>query len=148
MGQEDHSQARHNIKHQEWVGNEVLRAHHSPGGNSSWFEKNNDPSILKRQVFHFCFVYKFICFFSFFLRFHMITKRLAGGSEGKESACYAGDLGLIPWVGKIPWRKEWQLTPVLLPGQFYGQRSLVGSCPHGVAKTEQLGHIYKHIHGD
>ena len=31
-----------------------------------------------------------------------------------------------PWVGKIPWRREWQPTPVFLPGEFYGQRSLVG----------------------
>ena len=31
-----------------------------------------------------------------------------------------------PWVGKIPWRREWLPTPVLLPGEFHGQRSLVG----------------------
>ena len=30
-----------------------------------------------------------------------------------------------PWVGKIPWRREWQPTPVFLPGKFHGQRSLV-----------------------
>ena len=37
-----------------------------------------------------------------------------GGSDGKESACNAG---LDPWVGKIPWRRSWQLTPVFLPGE-------------------------------
>ena len=31
-----------------------------------------------------------------------------------------------PCVWKIPWRREWQPTPVLLPGKFHGQRSLVG----------------------
>ena len=31
-----------------------------------------------------------------------------------------------PWVGKIPWRRKWQLTPVFLPGESHGQRSLVG----------------------
>ena len=31
-----------------------------------------------------------------------------------------------PWVGKIPWKKEWQPTPVLLLGEFQGQRSLGG----------------------
>ena len=31
-----------------------------------------------------------------------------------------------PWVGKIPWRRKWQPTPVFLPGEFHGQRSLVG----------------------
>ena len=30
------------------------------------------------------------------------------------------------WVEKIPWRREWQLTPVFLPGEFHGQRSLAG----------------------
>ena len=39
------------------------------------------------------------------------------GSAGKESACNEGDLGLIPWVGKIPWRRAWQPTPVFLPGE-------------------------------
>ena len=38
-----------------------------------------------------------------------------GGSDGKESPCNVGDLGL---VGKIPWRREWLPTPVFLPGEF------------------------------
>ena len=29
-----------------------------------------------------------------------------------------------PWVGKIPWRREWQPSPVFLPGEAHGQRSL------------------------
>jgi len=46
-----------------------------------------------------------------------------------------------PWVGKIPWRKAWQLTPVFLPGEFHGQRSLVSYSPWGCKEsdtTEQL----------
>ena len=31
-----------------------------------------------------------------------------------------------PWVGKIPWKREWQPTSVFLPGEFQGQRSLAG----------------------
>ena len=34
-----------------------------------------------------------------------------------------------PWVGKIPWRRKWQPTPVFLPGEFHGQRSLAGCSP-------------------
>ena len=34
--------------------------------------------------------------------------------------------GFDPWVREIPWRREWQPTPVFLPGEFHGQRSLVG----------------------
>ena len=36
-----------------------------------------------------------------------------------------------PWVRKILWRRKWQLTPVFLPGKFYGQRSLAGCNPWG-----------------
>ena len=37
--------------------------------------------------------------------------------------------GFNPWVGKIPWRRKWQPTPVFLPGRSHGQRSLVGYSP-------------------
>ena len=37
--------------------------------------------------------------------------------------------GFDPWVGKIPWSRKWQPTPVFLPGESHGQRSLVGSSP-------------------
>ena len=47
-------------------------------------------------------------------------------SNGKESACDAGDQEF--WVGKILWRRDWQSTPVFLPGEFLGQRSLEGYC--------------------
>ena len=42
-----------------------------------------------------------------------------------------GRPGLDPWVGKIPWRRKWQPTPVLLPGKFCGLRNLVGYSPWG-----------------
>jgi len=50
----------------------------------------------------------------------------------KNPPSNAGDIrdaGSIPRVGKIPWRRAWQPTPVFLPGEFYGQRSLVGYGP-------------------
>ena len=36
-----------------------------------------------------------------------------------------------PWVGKIPWSRTWQLTPVFLPGKFHGERSLADYSPWG-----------------
>ena len=39
--------------------------------------------------------------------------------------------GFDPWVGKIPWRRKWQLTPVFLPGEAPGQRGLEGYSPRG-----------------
>ena len=41
----------------------------------------------------------------------------SGGSDGKKSTCNERDLGLIPGLGKIPWRRAWQPTPVFLPGE-------------------------------
>ena len=43
--------------------------------------------------------------------------------------------GFDPWVGKIPWRRKWQPTPVSLSGEFHGQRSLVGCCQWGRINT-------------
>ena len=47
-----------------------------------------------------------------------------------------------PWVGKISWRgRGWLSTPVFLPGEFQGQKSLVGYSPWGCKEldmTEKL----------
>ena len=39
------------------------------------------------------------------------------------------DAGSIPGSGLIPWSMKWQPTPVSLPGEYHGQRSLVGYSP-------------------
>ena len=59
-----------------------------------------------------------------------------GGSDSKESACHARDLGLIPGSGRFPWRREWLATPVFLPGEFHGQRSLAGYSPWGRKESD------------
>jgi len=41
-------------------------------------------------------------------------------SDGKVSVCNAGHPGFNPWIGKIPWRRKWQPTPVFLPGKSHG----------------------------
>ena len=60
--------------------------------------------------------------------------RLPWWFSGKESACQAEDLGSIPhwfdpWVGKILWRWKQQPTPVFLPVESLGQRSVAGYSP-------------------
>ena len=57
------------------------------------------------------------------------------------------ETGFTPWVGKIPWRREWQPTPVFLPGESHGQRNVLGYRPWGCKEsnpTEQL--TYTHIY--
>ena len=62
-----------------------------------------------------------------------VVKNLSA-SEGKRC-------GFNPWVRKIPWRRNWQPTPLFLPGKSHGQRSLVGCSSWGLKEldmTEQL----------
>ena len=49
----------------------------------------------------------------------------------KNLPANAGDIRhrFDPWVGTIPWRRAWQHTPVFLPGESHGQKSLVGYSP-------------------
>ena len=72
-------------------------------------------------------------FFWFEQKLDVCMQGFPGGSDGKESICNAGDPGLMPESGRLPWRREWLPTPVFLPGESHGQRSLVGI--HGVAKN-------------
>ena len=50
--------------------------------------------------------------------------------------------GFNPWVGKIPWRREWKPTPVLLPGESHGQGSLVGYSPWGRKELDMTEHFF------
>ena len=47
-----------------------------------------------------------------------------GGSDYKESIIQ--ETGFDPWIRKIPCRREWLPTPIFLPGESHGQRSLAG----------------------
>ena len=60
--------------------------------------------------------------------------------SGKESACQAGDMGLIPGLGRFPWRRKWQPVPVFLPGISHGQRSLAGYNPWGHKEIRLSAH--------
>ena len=57
----------------------------------------------------------------------------------KNSPANAGDImrcGCDPWVGKIPWRRAWQPTPVFLSGKSHGQRCLAGYSPWGRKESD------------
>ena len=62
-----------------------------------------------------------------------VNMGFAGSSVSKEYVLKARNrrprcrLGfVVPWVGKIPWRRKQRLTPVFLPGKSHGQRGLAG----------------------
>ena len=62
-----------------------------------------------------------------FVSYSRKNQGLPGGTLAKNSLANAGDVGdealIDPGVGKIPWRRKWQPTPVFLPGESQGQRS-------------------------
>ena len=63
----------------------------------------------------------------FFILILLEYSCLPGGASGKETACQCRRRkrrGFHPWVGKIPQRRAWQPTPVFLPSESHGQRSL------------------------
>ena len=67
-----------------------------------------------------------------------------GGARGKEFTCQCRRhkrRRFDPWVGKIPWRRAWQPTPVFLPGESHGQRSLVGYTPWGRKESDMSEHL-------
>ena len=77
-----------------------------------------------------------------------LSQGFAGGTSGKESTCQCRRhkrRGFDPWVGKIPWRRAWQTTPVFLLGESHGQRSLAGYSPWG-HKESDMTEVTEHRH--
>ena len=62
-----------------------------------------------------------------------------GGASGKESACQCmrhRRRGFCPWIGKMPWDRKWEPTPVFLLGKSHGQRSLAGYSLQGCKESD------------
>ena len=66
----------------------------------------------------------------------MTTQGFPGGSVVKSLPANVGDVGSVPLSGKIPWRRKGQPTPVFLPGEFHGQRSLAGCSLWGSKRVD------------
>ena len=61
--------------------------------------------------------------------------------RGKESARQCWRSRFEPWVRNIPWRGKCQPTPVFLPGESHGQRSLAGYSPWGCKESYTTGRL-------
>ena len=72
------------------------------------------------------------------LQLHNLTQWVmhSGSSDSKESACQFRRWRFGPWIWKIPWRRKWLPTPVFLPGESHGQRSLVATIHGGLKESE------------
>ena len=60
--------------------------------------------------------------------------------RGQESTCQYRRCKFGPWVRKIPWRRKWQPTPVVLLGKSHGERNLVGYSPWGCEESDVIEH--------
>ena len=67
------------------------------------------------------------------------------GSSLVKNVLQCGRSAFDPWVGKIRWRREGQPTPVFLPGEFYGQRSLVGYSPWDQKESDTTNIVYARL---
>ena len=108
----------------------------------SWRQVNISPAIQTgqtKQVFTYKRSHAFLILFQYWnwIPWCIPFFLLPGGSDGKSVCLQCGRPVLDPWVGKIPWRRKWPPTPVLLPGKSHGSRSLVGYSPWcGVTRSQ------------
>ena len=107
---------------------DIYRKHHDSPSRTAWLLRVQVSRLVRRLA-------------STILRWGF-----PGGASGKEPSCQCRRLKrsqLDLWVGKIPWRRAWQPTPVFLPGESHGHRHLVGYSPGGCKEsdtTERLTH--------
>ena len=78
-----------------------------------------------------------------FVPWIIITSIHLGASQvlsGKESACQCRRRMFNPGMGRIPWRRKWQPTPVFLPRKSHRQRSLAGYSPWSCKESNKTEH--------
>ena len=104
--------------------------------------KRDTLNTLSLFAYQLCFikvVFQNLMFLLIFVRLGYTHPGFSSGAGGKEPACQCKRRkrpGFNPWVGKIRWRRKWQPTPVYLPGESHGQRSLLGYSPWGHKESD------------
>ena len=84
--------------------------------------------------------------FSYLVSIDNLFMGFPGGLVVKESFRQCRGCGFNSWIGKIPWRRKWQPTPVFLPRKSQGQRNLVGCIPGGCKESDTTGQLSLHAH--
>ena len=123
----------------------------SPTTSATWLELVMVcEQIGKHRAFTTKFFFSFFLLESFYCFFHVIQNMelcvdFPGGSDGKSICLQWGRPGLHPWVRKVPWRRKWHPTPVLLPGKSHGRRSLVAYSPWGCKELDMTERLHFHF---
>ena len=103
--------------------------------------------VIDREAWHAAFhgVAKSQTQFSNWTEQRIWASPVAQGPESTCNAGVAGDEVSIPGLGRFPWRRAWQPTPIFLPGESHGQRSLVCYNPWS-RKVSDLTEATWHAH--
>ena len=101
--------------------------------------------IFSFSIFILCVAHLFpYCIAKIYLKLCIILWGLPRGSVVKNQPANvgdAGDGGFDPWVGKTPWRRKWQPSPIFLPGKYLGQRSLAGYSLQDMTEQQSTHYI-------
>ena len=94
---------------------------------------------IEYLTYLYTYILKYIVLYRLICRINNKKIRLMmgfpGGSDSKKICLQWRRPRFSPWVGKIPWRRKWQSTPVFLPGEFLGWRRLAGWRAHEESDT-------------
>ena len=90
-------------------------------------------SLCLLVVFLLCVQTAFFFFFNFIRTSEILGASLVAQLVRIHLQCRRP--GFDPWVGKILWKREWQPTPVFLPGESHGQKSLAAAV-RGITKSQ------------
>ena len=69
----------------------------------------------------------------------LVKKKICLPMQGHKMSSISG-------LGRSPWSRKWLLTPVFLPGKFYGQRNLVGYSPWDHKESDLTAHVHVQTH--
>ena len=85
--------------------------------------------------------------FNVYIQMVNLILTFSHGASGKEPTCQCRRCGFDSWARKTPWRRAWQPTPVFLPGESHGQRSLAGYSPWGCKESDRT-EVTSRIHSE
>ena len=121
----------------------------SPGSETARLLLSQLCDLGPKKHLHFSFFVNFVfCIGVWLIRASRGRGQGGGSASGKDLACQCRRLKrgrFDPWVGKIPWRRARQPTPVFLPRESREQRSLVGCSPLGHTELDMTEATAQHI---
>ena len=77
-----------------------------------------------------------------FLLFNMLSRLVPWWLRRLSVCLQCGRPWFDSWVGKIPWRRKWQATPALLPGNSHGRRSPIGYSSWGHKESDTTERLH------